>query len=245
MEPDVKARWDTDYAEDWVTKVIPRVVYAQALIEPELERLLGDVRGRRILDAGCGEGQYARHLKRLGASLVGVDGSQKMIRFARERDGDIEFAVADLLQPLDFASESFDAIVSAGVLMSLPRLDTFLTESMRILKRGGQFVISVNHPAFADPTMMMYQPSWRRWLGKPIVGVAFTYFTGHGTRGNGRRFPLYHRTIEEYVDAFRDSGFLLDRLTEPHQLAKDMLDRHNVEYVTRLPRFLFFKLVRP
>lgn len=245
MSTDVKERWASDYADDWVNKVLPRLVYAPALIEPELTKLLGEVRGRRILDAGCGEGQYSRYLASLGARMTGIDGSDKLIRFARERDGsqEIEFAVADLMEPLKFADESFDAIISAGVLMSLPVLDPFLAEAHRLLARGGVLTVSVNHPAFSNPTMMMYNSRWRRWLRKPMVGVAFSYYNG-GRRMTGNGWPLYHRTIEQYVDAFRNNGFWVDRITEPHQLSKDILARNSVEYVTRLPRYIFFKLAK-
>jgi ubiquinone/menaquinone biosynthesis C-methylase UbiE len=245
MNKDVKKRWDGEYADDWVKKVLPRLVYAPALIEPELARLLGDVRGKTILDAGCGEGMYSRYLKKRGAGIVGIDGSEKMIRFARERDLDIEFKVADLLQPLDFQDECFDAIVSAGVLMSLPQLDTFLSESIRILKNRGVLAISVNHPAFSNPTMRLYQPVWAKWLRRPIAGLAVSYFDTGGAGSDANAWPLYHRTIEEYVDAFRNNGFQIDRITEPHHLSKDILDKNNVEYVTRLPRYIFFKLTKP
>jgi SAM-dependent methyltransferase len=86
-------------------------VHAPALIQPELTRLLGDVRGRRILDTRCGEDMYARYVAQLGADVVGIDGSEKMIRVTRERDPRIEFAVADLLQPLPFPDGTFDAVV--------------------------------------------------------------------------------------------------------------------------------------
>ena len=245
MNKDVKKRWDGDYAEDWVKKVLPRLVYAPALIEPELTRLIGDVRGKKILDAGCGEGVYSRYLKKLGASVVGIDGSEKMVRFARERDPDMEFKVVDLLGGLDFEDLSFDAVVSSGVLMSLPQLDTFLSESFRILKNQGLLSISVNHPAFSNPTMRLYQPMWAKLLRRPIAGLAYSYFETSTGSSDANAWPLYHRTIEEYVDAFRKHGFQIDRITEPHDLPKEILAKNNVEYATRLPRFIFFKLMKP
>ncbi len=244
MNKDVKQRWEGQYADDWVNKVLPRLVYAPALIQPELLKLLGDVRGKRVLDAGCGEGVYSRYLKGLGATVVGIDGSEKMVHFARQREPDIDVKVADLLDALAFDSDSFDAVISAGVLMSLPRLDIFLSESMRILKPGGLLAVSVNHPAFTSPTMRLYQPMWAKWLRRPIAGLSFSYFEAPAdSRGNP--WPLYHRTIQDYVDDFRASGFQIDRITEPHDLPQDILDKNDVEYATRLPRFMFFKLIKP
>ena len=240
---DLKKRWSQDYGDAWVKNVLPRLDFTPALIEPELARLLGAIRGRRVLDAGCGEGRYSRYLKEHGARVVGIDGSEKLLTYARERDPDIDFQMADLLDRLDFANESMDAIVSLGVLMSLPQLDTFLSESCRILKKQGVLVISVHHPAFCNPTMRLDRPFWARWLRRPVVGRTFSYFA----KGSGAEsWPLYHRTIEEYVDAFRRHGFQIDRITEPHDLPEEILERdRNVEYATRLPRFIVFKLVSP
>src|SRR5688572_6921884 len=119
---DLKKRWSEDYGDMWVNNVLPRLDFTPALIEPQLARLLGDVRGTRVLDAGCGEGRYARYLKHQGARVVGIDGSEMLLKYARERDPDITFQTADLLEVLDFGDGSMDAIVSVGVLMSLPQL---------------------------------------------------------------------------------------------------------------------------
>ena len=240
---DLKKRWADDYGDAWVNNVLPRLDFTPALIEPELARLLGDIRGKTVLDAGCGEGRYSRYLKHRRARVVGIDGSEKLLAHARQRDPDIDFRTADLLDRLEFADESMDAIVSLGVLMSLPQLDTFLSESCRILKKQGVLVISVHHPAFCNPTMRLDRPFWAKWLRRPVVGRTFSYF---GTGDGVDSWPLYHRTIEEYVDAFRSHGFYIDRITEPHNLPEEILERdRNAEYATRLPRFIVFKLVNP
>ena len=49
--------------------------------------LLGDVTGKRVLDAACGPGLYAAELRRRGASVVGFDHSPRMIEICRERAG--------------------------------------------------------------------------------------------------------------------------------------------------------------
>jgi SAM-dependent methyltransferase len=242
---DLKKRWADDYADAWVNEVLPSMVFAPVLIEPELSRLLGDVRGMRVLDAGCGEGVYARHLSRLGATVVGIDGSEKMIGFARARDGHIDFRLADLCEPLPFADGSFDAVISTGVLMSLPELDTFLSESRRILRPKGALVVAVRHPAFCNPTMRLHNPLWKRILRKPVMGVAFTYFYKPSDERGPEPWPFHHRTIEDYFEAFRQNGFEVDRLTEPHEIPQEILEENDLEYVTRLPRFIFFKLVKP
>ena len=72
--------------------------------------LAGDVRGRRVLDAGCGSGPLAAALRDRGATVAGFDSSAVMIELARARLGpDVELRVADLDQPLPYADAAFDA----------------------------------------------------------------------------------------------------------------------------------------
>src|SRR5256885_15484989 len=77
------------------------------VIDPALFRLLGDVRGRRILDAGSGTGYLSRHLADRGAKVAGVDHSAKLLAVARR---------PETLDPPG-------AEYSAGGLARLPQLD--------------------------------------------------------------------------------------------------------------------------
>ncbi|MBI2878047.1 MAG: methyltransferase domain-containing protein [Candidatus Tectomicrobia bacterium] len=56
-----------------------------SIYRPIVDDLLGDVSGKRVLDAGCGGGTYSRKLASLGAIVTGIDGSANMISIA-ERD---------------------------------------------------------------------------------------------------------------------------------------------------------------
>ena len=87
-------------------------------ILPRLLELLGDVAGRSVLDAGCGEGYLARVLTANGARVTGIDLSPRLIAMAREKDteGQIEYRVGDLSQPLPDHVDRFDAVASYLVL---------------------------------------------------------------------------------------------------------------------------------
>ncbi|PNE40384.1 methyltransferase domain-containing protein [Streptomyces noursei] len=56
------------------------------LINPVLLRMLGDVRGRRVLDAGCGHGYFSRMLAARGAHVTGVEPTDGMFSYAREKE---------------------------------------------------------------------------------------------------------------------------------------------------------------
>jgi magnesium-protoporphyrin O-methyltransferase len=79
-----------------------------------------DLRGRRILDAGCGTGALAAELASRGAHVVAVDLSEKLVSLARERygsrigDGHLDFVVGDMLHA---RLETFDHVVAMDSLI--------------------------------------------------------------------------------------------------------------------------------
>jgi 2-polyprenyl-6-hydroxyphenyl methylase/3-demethylubiquinone-9 3-methyltransferase len=114
---------------------------------------LGDLTGRRVLDAGCGGGLVARELAAAGAEVVGVDrslGSLGVARRAVDRSIGSFRPVQGRLEQLPFADGSFDAVVAADVLEHLPDLPAAVAELARVLAPGGGFVFdTVNRTSWS------------------------------------------------------------------------------------------------
>jgi len=120
----------------------------QGLEEPVMRAAVGDVRGLRVLDLGCGTGRHSLWLAAAGAVVTAVDFSEGMLAEAQHKPGAeaIRFVVHDLHAPLPFAAE-FDLVVSGLMLEHLRELDGFFAEARRVLKPGGRAVVSAMHPA--------------------------------------------------------------------------------------------------
>jgi 2-polyprenyl-6-hydroxyphenyl methylase/3-demethylubiquinone-9 3-methyltransferase len=101
---------------------------------------LGDLVGRRVLDAGCGGGLVARELAAAGAEVVGVDRSLGSLGVARRAAGPRFQPAQGRLERLPFAAGSFDAVVAADVLEHLPDLPAAVAELARVLAPGGSLV---------------------------------------------------------------------------------------------------------
>jgi 2-polyprenyl-6-hydroxyphenyl methylase / 3-demethylubiquinone-9 3-methyltransferase len=115
-------------------------------------RQLGELGGRRVLDAGCGGGLVARELAAAGAEVVGVDRSRGSLGVARRAAGPIgSFAPAQgRLERLPFAGGAFDAVVAADVLEHLPDLPAAVAELARVLAPGGSFLFdTINRTPWA------------------------------------------------------------------------------------------------
>ncbi len=106
--------------------------------------LLGDVRGKRVVDFGCGSGANSVHLALAGAALAGVDISESLIRLARQRlaANDVEQTarfVVGSAHDLPFESDSVDVVFGIAILHHL-ELPLVAREVHRILKPGGRAI---------------------------------------------------------------------------------------------------------
>ncbi|MFI2365181.1 class I SAM-dependent methyltransferase [Promicromonospora sp. NPDC019610] len=172
---------------------------------PAMVRLAGDVRGRKILDAGCGSGPLSAELRDRGADMTGFDGSPSMVELARRRLGDdVPLTVADLAQPLPYADDTFDDVVSSLVLHYLEDWRPPLTELHRVLKPGGRLILSVNHP-----------------LVRPFNYPKEDYFAvqqyseEYDFAGQPGTLTYWHRPLHAMVDAFTAAGFGVASVAEP------------------------------
>ena len=97
---------------------------------------------QRVLEVGGGEGELAERIRaELGAEVIGIDQSERMVELQRSKG--IDARVGDV-QNLRFADGEFDVVVAAWMLYHLPDLDRGLAEIARVLKAGGRLVAVTN-----------------------------------------------------------------------------------------------------
>ena len=122
---------------------------------------LGDLRGRRVLDVGCGPGTVLVQLTRaFGVDGVGLDASSKMIEAARRETPDLAELHVGRAETLPFADGSFDAALMRLVVHHVDRPKAFV-ELVRVLRPGGRLVVTTSDPdAFGSFWMAPYFPSY-------------------------------------------------------------------------------------
>jgi SAM-dependent methyltransferase len=133
------AIWEREGGPRGHTDGIPRKEEYRAMA-PYLGHLPA---GARILDGGCGLGEWTLYLRRQGFSVAGLDLSRQTVMQLRERFPEAEFVDGDI-RHTGFPDASFDAYFSWGVFEHFEAgLQECIKEASRVLKPGGYLFISV------------------------------------------------------------------------------------------------------
>jgi SAM-dependent methyltransferase len=193
-------------------------------------RLLGDVRGKRILDLGCGDGQAAVALALRGATAIAVDASVRMLDRARTLGEQaavrVEWHQGDVADLAFLRAESIDIVFSAYSLGEVGDLHRVFRQVHRVLKNRGAFVFSYEHPISLcvgrEPPETPSTPISRV--------VRKSYFTDEPVtvERDGQPIRLHVRTVSEVFYALTRGGFRVEVLAEPRPPGADALVPHTI-----------------
>lgn len=103
--------------------------------------LLGDIKGKKVLDVGAGTGRFSIILQAAGADVTAMDVSEKMLAKLSKKNKKIKTVVGDA-ENMPFEDNSFDMVTAAFLIVHLKDPTRFLDEAYRILKNGGLLAIS-------------------------------------------------------------------------------------------------------
>ena len=223
------ADWYTEYLDDEDT-------YQKQVILPNLLRLLDPKPTEKILDLACGQGFFAREITKRGAPVVGVDISPELVKQAQTQGGGVTYHVAPSSE-LTFAKDTkFDAAVCVLALQNIEDIGATCKEVHRVLKKGGRFLIVLNHPAFR----VLKRSGWGWDEEKKIqyrrvegyLSAAKIPIDMHPGGAKSANTISYHRALQDFFKSLSGAGFLVSRLEEwvshkvsekgPRQKAEDL-----------------------
>jgi ubiquinone/menaquinone biosynthesis C-methylase UbiE len=162
--------------------------------------MLGNIKGKKILDAGCGAGRECKVLAKKGAKVIGIDVSDRMIALAKERCKklNVKFFVGDMGKT-KFKENYFDMIITIFATMYKKNLKKLFREFKRILKKNGVLLIVVSHPI------------------RKMIKYTKNYFERgkHWEIHDGIKFFNYYWTMEDYINTLISQGFIITEMREP------------------------------
>lgn len=132
--PDVYAAWRGG----------PLGILTEAIEQRLILDLMGELNGRRVLDAGCGDGALVCAAASRGAHATGLDPDAAMLAAARSRLAEASFRasfVEGRIEQLPFRGASFDVVAAVTVLCLVPNAAAAVGEMARVLRPGGRLVI--------------------------------------------------------------------------------------------------------
>ena len=222
--------------------------YRNFFLMPRMLEMVGDASGRRILDLGCGEGGYARELKRRGANVTGVDGSDNLIQIARERAEaeqlEIQFICANANALDTIPDNSFDLVIAAMSLMDVEDYPGAVREVRRVLCNGGSLLMSITHPCFSARISQWERPSDNKH--ELLFFKVDNYFDREVwedkiTKEFSAAVLRRHRPLEDYIQVLLREGLLLRELSEAEPTEDELKKSYRFRKLTRIPYFLFMR----
>lgn len=211
---DIATAWDRGAASYQAAAALPTDVahYGPGLPSEADLRLLGDLKGKRVLELGCGGAQASIAFAKQGATAIGVDFSAAQLDYARglceEQEVRVELRHGDMADLAFLRADSIDLAFSAFAFGYVEDLNRVFRQVHRVLKVGAPLVFSLPHPA------------------SRLVGGAGSGVVGPGPRSyfdnrpyesswGGVRSPAYHHTFADLYMGLARSSYRVDLVLEP------------------------------
>ncbi len=243
MTLETKKWWESsskDYQEE--CKIPIDIHYGPGSPNEKSLKLLRNIKGKNILEIGCGGAQCSIAFAKQGAKVKAIDISLEQLKFAKrlaeKNKVKIDFYQGDIKKLPQIKSNSQDIVFSAFALHYVDNLLSCFKEVKRVLKNKGLFVFSLDHPFFrtVDSKTLKLKDSYFN-TGKEI----FTF------SDPTKKFVCYKHTVSELYNILIQSGFLVERILEPDSRKKYTYDpwyglwNYTPKFLKMFPPTIIFK----
>ena len=187
------------------------------LEQPAMHRLLPDIKGKRVLDIGCGAGGNCLDFVNRGAeSVTGIDLSEKMLELARENCSHEKITYLRMrMSDLSGLKGGFGLVYSSLAVHYAEDFPRLMREIYALTERGGTLLFSQEHPIV---TATVGGGHWNYDENGNRVSWTFSDYQRSGKR-TVKWFvdsvEKYHRTFSEVINAVIAAGFTIEEICEP------------------------------
>lgn len=226
--------------------------YHAKVIIPNLLRLLGNVKGKRILDLGCGNGVVGHILAEQGSFIFGVDGSKTLIDSAKTGAKTNEkYFTQDVRTGLPKECKDIDACVSILSIQNMDSLHTVFESVAKSLTKNGTLHIVTLHPSFRIPQLSDWTfDEKRNEQGRTV----FTYMSEskisiaqNPSKKDSPQSITFHRPLQVYSKTLQNAGFGIRRLEEWCSHKESLSGKRKAaedKARKEIPMFLYIEAVR-
>jgi len=241
-----------EHYHSWRTKVHPNGwMFNEHLEMPATFELLGDIKGKTILDIGCGGGIYAKKMTELGAEVKGFDLSEEMLVIAKKSNPKLDLRKGSFYK-IPF-KEKFDIAIAPLVIDYAKEWDLVFKQVNNHLVPRGYFIFSVGNPV--TETAEKLEIDGERYKYRGISArVLYDYFTERKIYGVWKnikkakkalniRMPTYHHTYESIIKIILRNGFEIVDYKDcyPTKESKKLFpEQYN--FLSKVPYFCVWKV---
>ena len=219
--------------------------FNEVIETPIITAMLPDMKGKKILDIGCGMGQHAMQYSKAGAaSVLGTDISEKMLSFAMENNTADNITYKRLaFEDIAQLDEKFDIITSSLAFDYSQDFEGLMKDVYSLLNDGGYLVFSMSHPISTA-----YDGVYDRYTRTKDGVRLYANLHNYGIEGERHfkwvvdDYEVYHRKVSTLINAIAKAGFIIEECQES-KVPDEILKAHPDMFggVIHHPDFIFFR----
>ena len=210
--------YDNEVFFEGYKKIRENAINANNLFEiPALLSMMPDLKGKRVLDLGCGFGEHCRLFAEHGAEkVVGIDISKRMLEVAKKENSDPRIVYVNMpMEDIAQLNESFDVVVSSLAFHYVEDFAGVVKNVYTLLDTNGVFLFSQEHP------LVTCHSGGNRWTRDENGEKKYMNLANYGVEGEREatwfvdNVKIYHRTFSNIINILIETGFSIEQMIEP------------------------------
>lgn len=253
-EKEAKEKYDkvAEHYHNWRTKINPKGwMFNEHLEMPSTLSMLGNIKGKKILDIGCGAGIYSKIMHKKGALVKGFDLSDEMLRIAKLENPDLDLRKGSFYK-IPF-KEQFDIAIAPLVIDYAKDWNKVFSQVNSRLKRDGEFIFSIGNPITETAEKLIINGKRMKYKGIS-ARVLYDYFKERKIYGTWKnilhkkqviniKMPTYHKTYETIIGIILKNGFQIVNYKDcfPTKKSKKLFPEE-YKFLSKVPYFCVWKV---
>ncbi len=210
--------YDNEIFFEGYKKIRDNKINANNLFEiPALFSMMPDLKGKKVLDLGCGFGEHCKQFIGCGAKkVVGIDISEKMLDIAKKENSDSKITYINMpMEEIAQLNEQFDVVVSSLAFHYVEDFVGVVKSIYDMLDVDGVFIFSQENP------LCTCYSGGDRWTRDENGNKLHLNLADYGIEGEREsvwfvdNVKKYHRTFSTIINTLIEVGFTVEKMIEP------------------------------
>lgn len=219
------------------------ISYNDFVEQPALKSAISSLKGKKILDLGCGSGQFAKYCIDNGAaSVLGIDISMNMIEKANQENKHEKINYLCIaIEDLELYNQKFDLIISSLAVHYIADYSALIKKVTSLLNKDGEIIYSTEHP------IVTARHEMNNWVKDKEGNRLYWALDNYQVEGEREQHWYidgvikYHRTISTLINTLIKNGLLLEEIIEPQSIPLGLEKMPKLINERRRPSYIIIK----